>query len=247
MIGATADDVAVIPATSYGIALAASNVTVAPDSVINLTLEVVPHLTITSTTLPDAPYKTAYSSNVNIVGGLPIYTFSVVSGSLPAGLTLNSNGSITGSATGPVGTTSTFTVKVTDGANPAATATKTLSIKAVKGATNLAVAPIYLKSSAPNTDPQASIYIGTLRATLTGGSPAIPLAGQQIVFKAMGATVCTATTDSAGKVNCRMSLLAIPLVALANGADATYAGSTTWLPSSGSGKNVEHPPGGWND
>lgn len=233
-------------AGQYAITVTSSN-GVAPDSVIHLSLEVIPHLAITSTTLPDAPYKTTYSSNVTIIGGLPTYAFSLVSGTLPAGLTLNSNGTITGSATGPVGVTSSFTVKVTDGANPAATATKTLTIKTVKGATNLAVAPIYLKSSAPDTDPQASFYIGTLRATLTGGSPGLPLAGQQIVFKAAGATVCTATTDAAGKVNCRMSILAIPLVTLANGADGTYAGNTTWLPSSGSGKNVAHPPGGWTD
>lgn len=51
-------------------------------------------------------------------GGTPSYTFSISSGSLPAGITLNSDGTITGTATT---TTDTFTGKVVDSLGASAT------------------------------------------------------------------------------------------------------------------------------
>ncbi len=64
--------------------------------------------------LPSAAVGTAYSQAVSATGGSGVYTYSVSSGSLPAGLSLNaSTGLITGtpSAAG----TSNFTVTATDG------------------------------------------------------------------------------------------------------------------------------------
>jgi Putative Ig domain len=59
-------------------------------------------------------------------GGTAPYTWSVTSGSLPAGLKLRSNGTLSGtpSATG----TTAFTVQVTDTEDPAATATASLTL-----------------------------------------------------------------------------------------------------------------------
>lgn len=58
-------------------------------------------------------------------GGQPGYTWSISSGSLPAGLALDPNGTITGTVTAAPGTYS-FTVRVTDASS--ASATKALSI-----------------------------------------------------------------------------------------------------------------------
>jgi hypothetical protein len=77
-------------------------------------------LTITTSALPGGVIGTAYSASVSVVSGTSPYAWSLVpgSGSLPAGLTLNtSTGAISGTPTGPAAT-ATFTIQVTDGSSP---------------------------------------------------------------------------------------------------------------------------------
>jgi hypothetical protein len=81
-------------------------------------------------TLPDGTVSTAYSRTVTATGGTGTVSYSV-SGTLPAGLSLNpSTGEISGTPT-TAGTTS-FTIVATDSASPANTgsATYTLTVKA---------------------------------------------------------------------------------------------------------------------
>ncbi|MDL2718588.1 MAG: putative Ig domain-containing protein, partial [Acidobacteriota bacterium] len=80
-------------------------------------------LTITTTTLPNGVVATAYSQTVTASGGTGSYSFSLASGTLPAGLSLSASGAISGTPT--AAGTSTFTVSVSDGAT---SATKILSI-----------------------------------------------------------------------------------------------------------------------
>jgi hypothetical protein len=82
-------------------------------------------LTITTTSLASGTQNTAYSATLAASGGTTPYTWSISSGSLPAGLTLNSStGAITGTPTGTG--TSNFTAQVSDANSQ--TATKALSI-----------------------------------------------------------------------------------------------------------------------
>jgi hypothetical protein len=84
-------------------------------------------LKVTTTTLPGGVVNIAYpATTIQATGGVAPYTWQVTVGSLPAGLTLNSNGSITGSPMSPG--TSSFTVQVTDSEATAITATANLSI-----------------------------------------------------------------------------------------------------------------------
>jgi hypothetical protein len=85
-------------------------------------------LSITTVSLPSGTVATAYSASLGAQGGTTPYTnWSLSSGSLPAGLTLNaSTGTISGTPT--TAGTSTFTVKLTDSGSPAQTATQPLSI-----------------------------------------------------------------------------------------------------------------------
>jgi len=84
-------------------------------------------LTITTTTLPAGLVGQAYSATIVATGGTTPYTFSITTGTLSAGLSLNaSTGAITGTPT-TLGT-SPFTVTVTDSSSPTQTASAPLSI-----------------------------------------------------------------------------------------------------------------------
>jgi hypothetical protein len=92
-----------------------------------LTLRVFDPLVITNESLPNGTVGQAYNATLNATGGLAPRTFSIDSGSLPAGLSLGSNGAITGTPT--TAGTSTVTFAVTDSASPKQTAKKTFSIR----------------------------------------------------------------------------------------------------------------------
>ena len=99
-------------------------------------------LTITTTTLPAATFGTAYSQALAATGGTTQYTWALVSGTLPAGLTLSALGAITGTPTAPAvpnATPSNFTVGVTDTGSGSGTAplaiTASLSASASSGKT----------------------------------------------------------------------------------------------------------------
>lgn len=67
-------------------------------------------LEITTTALPDFTTGAAYSYQLAASGGSGSYVWSITSGSLPAGLTMNTAGLITGTPTGSTAETATFTV-----------------------------------------------------------------------------------------------------------------------------------------
>ncbi|MFG1691118.1 Ig-like domain-containing protein [Gemmatimonadota bacterium] len=88
-------------------------------------------LSIATSSLANGEVGVAYSASVTASGGSGGYSWSVTSGSLPAGLILNSSGTISGTPT--VAGTSTFTVQVASGGS---TAAKQLSITIAAGSTS---------------------------------------------------------------------------------------------------------------
>jgi len=88
--------------------------------------------TITTTGLPNASQVQAYSATLAATGGTPPYSWAIISGSLPPGLTLNSStGVISGTPTG-AGTYS-FTVQVTDATSATATASLSITVAVLLG------------------------------------------------------------------------------------------------------------------
>jgi len=117
-----------------------------------------PALVISTASLPGGQVGTSYSAILVASGGKTPYTWSVASGSLPAGLTL-SGGSGQVSGTPTTSGTSTFTVKVTDSAST--TATKSLSI-VVSAAS---VTPVQITTTSLPDAQQGSVYSSTLVAS----------------------------------------------------------------------------------
>ena len=87
-----------------------------------------PTITISPATLPAATGSIAYSETLTASGGNGGYTYSLVSGSLPAGIAFGSNGQFSGTPT--TAGTFNFTVKVTDGFSFTATQAYTLTVNA---------------------------------------------------------------------------------------------------------------------
>jgi hypothetical protein len=134
-----------------------------------LTLQVsAPPVAVTTQALPGAVASIAYSQQLSADGGVAPYTWSLASGSLPAGLTLSANGIIAGTpkTTG----TSTFTVQAADAENPAQTATKQLSITVVANKADLSVSV-----TGPASVKAGSTVSYTVTVTDRGPAPAAQL------------------------------------------------------------------------
>src|SRR6266481_812499 len=93
---------------------------------LSLTMMQAATLMISTTMLPNGTVNSPYSATATATGGVTPYTWSVASGTLPAGLALSSAGVISGTPT--TSATSSFTVQATDAESPAQTSTQALSI-----------------------------------------------------------------------------------------------------------------------
>ena len=94
---------------------------------VTLTVGAPPALSITTTTLPNGADGQSYSTILAATGGLAPYTWSIASGSLPAGLSLSaSTGAISGTPSEPG--TANFVVQVADSESTPMTATAGLAI-----------------------------------------------------------------------------------------------------------------------
>ena len=91
------------------------------------TINVVLPPTFTTLTLPNGINGTSYTQPIAVTGGISPLRFTVVSGSLPMGLSLANSGTVQGT---PIGsnTTNSFTIQVADSGNPPITATQAFTI-----------------------------------------------------------------------------------------------------------------------
>jgi len=159
----------------------------------SFTITVTAALTITTApTLPNGTVGTAYNQTLALAGGTGMFTWSVSTGTLPAGITLNASaGSLSGSPSAPG--TFTFTVSVTGGGQ---SATKSLTITVGVPAAPPATITGLPATATPATQPPLGITIPnaypldiTGQVTLTFAPDPPSPDGQEVVFTTGGRTV----------------------------------------------------------
>jgi hypothetical protein len=93
-----------------------------------------PPFVISTSTLYDGEENVSYSATIIATGGTTPYTWSIISGSIPSGLSISSTtGYISGIPKIGSSGTHSFTVRVTDSSSPQRTTQQTLSIYIEKG------------------------------------------------------------------------------------------------------------------
>lgn len=152
------------PATAFGIFNFTVQVTGSAGGAATkaLSITIVAGPTIDTASLPNGEVGVAYSQTLAASGGIPPYTWSISSGALPAGLSLNaSTGAVTGTPT--TAGTFNFTAQITDSVG--GTATRALSIAVDSAGTTV---PVITTTSLPNGQ-AGNTYFQTLAAS--GGTP----------------------------------------------------------------------------
>jgi hypothetical protein len=92
-----------------------------------------PSLAVATTTLPGGTAGSSYLAALGATGGMQAYAWSVVSGTLPAGLALSSTGVLSGTPT--TAGTSRFTVQVRDSSPSPQTAQASVSVTVASSST----------------------------------------------------------------------------------------------------------------
>jgi hypothetical protein len=124
-------------------------------------------LTVVTASLPEANWNTPYQGTLTASGGVPVYEWSVVSGSLPPGLTLSPSGAITGLAT--AGGTYAFTMQATDRIGQTAQKALLLTVQSDNSTTFYA---------------EANSYCGSFNTTKWGfGEPSLLMSGPVYLYQ----------------------------------------------------------------
>jgi Putative Ig domain len=186
----------------------------------NLSINIVPAPSISTASLPTGKVGTSYSQTLAVSGGTSPFTWSIITGSLPGGLTLNA-GVISGTPT-TAGTFS-FSTQVTDSMNE--TATSVLSI-------NITTAPSITTSTLPGGEVGvaysqtlavsggASPYVWSLTAgALPGGLTlnAGVISGTSTAAGAFSFTLQVAdSTNATTTVNLSINIVTVPIITISS-------------------------------
>jgi hypothetical protein len=146
-----------------------------------------PAVSVTTTSLPNGPAATAYSQTIGATGGTGTRTFSST-GTLPAGLTLNSAGVLSGTPTTPG--TYTFVIVATDSVGATASQNYTVVI-------TLATAS-QLTVSAPSAATAGTPFNITVTAQDSAGHTAAGFNGTVTLGSSAGADIAPTSVTLTG-------------------------------------------------
>ncbi|MBE2286008.1 MAG: putative Ig domain-containing protein, partial [Prosthecobacter sp.] len=182
-----------------------------------------PTISITPATLTAAVAGTAYSQTLTASGGKPAYTWALTSGTLPAGLTLNtSTGVISGTPATANGTGTSLTFRVTDANNCTATSTLSLRVCPVISLTPSTL-PVGVAGTAYSQAFSATGGSGTYTYSVTNGtlptglvlSTAGVLSGTPSASNGSGVSITVRAVDANGCTKSQaVNLKICPLISL---------------------------------
>ena len=177
-------------------------------------------LSITTTTLPPGTVGVGYSQTLSATGRIAPYTWSVTTGSLPAGLSLASTtGVISGTPTSAG--TSTFTVQVADAESTPVTATASFTLTVAPGASKVASTTV-LTSSAENVGVGAAV---TFTAAVSGAG-AVPTG--TVTFYNGTVSMGTGTlSNGVATLKTSFSTTGTFTITAVYGGDTSFTGSTS--------------------
>ena len=156
-----------------------------------------PTITISPATLPNGTAGVAYSQSLSQTGGLGTITYSILSGSLPSGVTLSGAGVLSGTPT--VTGTFNFTAKVTDGNG----CTGTLAYTLVIACPTITISPATLPNGTAGVAYSQSLSqtggLGTITYSILSGSlpSGVTLSGAGVLS---GTPTVTGTFNFTAKV-----------------------------------------------
>ncbi len=128
-----------------------------------------PTITVAPATLPNGATGTAYSQTIMASGGTSPYSLAITAGALPAGLTLASNGTLSGTPT--VAGSFTFTVTATDASTGSGPYSGARSYTVTTVNTTTTVSSVTRLNPSPTATTQVS-YRVTFAASVSGISTA---------------------------------------------------------------------------
>jgi hypothetical protein len=141
---------------SFSVSLTDTSAPTPSVAVRNLSITIAPPLVITTTTLADGVVGAPYTQTLAATGGDANYSWSLSSGTLPAGLLLSPTGTISGTPTAVTPGTS-FTVQVQDTGTPQQTKTQLLIIRIA--------APLVITTASLPGAKYGAVYSQTLAAS----------------------------------------------------------------------------------
>jgi len=151
-------------------------------------------ITLSPTSLPNATYETAYSATITASGGTTPYTYSATStGSLPAGLTLITSGTISGTPT--VTGSFSFTIKATDSNDLNGTQNYTLIVSPATPTISISDIPSNAVYGGSFTATYSYSGNGTPTETVSSSTPNVCTASGSVV-SFVGAGTCTLTASA---------------------------------------------------
>ncbi|MFZ3215566.1 MAG: Ig domain-containing protein [Candidatus Acidiferrales bacterium] len=172
------------------------------------TITVVLPVTYTTTSLPNGANGVGYSQTIVTSGGVSPLTFTVGTGRLPAGLKLNSTGTIVGTPSSSG--TSTFTINCTDDGTPPLTVVSPIYTITVNPAPLLSITSTVLANGLTGTPYASSIASSGGVPPLTWSVPAGTLPPGLTLTTNSGLISGTPTTDGVFKFYPTVTDSAIP-------------------------------------